>query len=57
MKISVIMSTYNSPVSLRKSMLGYVAQEDRDFELLIADDGSDGCTAEILAKLFFVIKP
>lgn len=53
MKIAVIMSTYNSPVSLRKSMLGYVAQEDRDFELLIADDGSDGCTAEILKQSCF----
>ena len=53
MKIAVVMSTYNSPASLRKAMLGYVAQQDPNFELLIADDGSDGCTADLLKENCF----
>ena len=53
MKIAVVMSTYNCPVSLRKAMLGYVAQQDPEFELLIADDGSDGRTAAVLKENCF----
>ncbi len=40
MRLSVILSTYNSPDWLEKSLWGYYAQSHRNFELLIADDGS-----------------
>jgi glycosyltransferase involved in cell wall biosynthesis len=38
--ISVILSTYNAPKWLEKSLWGYAMQSDRDFEVVIADDGS-----------------
>ncbi len=40
MRISVILSTYNSPDWLEKCLWGYAAQSERDFEIAIADDGS-----------------
>ena len=49
--ISVIVSIYNSPEWLEKSLWGFAFQEHRDFELLIADDGSDDGTAELLDRM------
>lgn len=40
MKLSVIITTYNSPVWLQKVLWGYEVQTFRDFEVVIADDGS-----------------
>ena len=48
MKLSVILSTYNQPVWLGKVLHGYLHQSFRDFELLVADDGSDGRTGEVI---------
>jgi len=39
-KTAVIVTTYNRPDALAATLAGYLAQSDRDFELLIADDGS-----------------
>lgn len=39
--VSVILSTYNNPDWLEKSVWGYAVQAFRNFELIIADDGSD----------------
>jgi len=39
-RISVILSTYNQPQWLEKSIWGYAVQSRSDFELLVADDGS-----------------
>lgn len=39
--VSVILSTYNQAAWLQKVLWGYCAQTVRDFELVIADDGSD----------------
>jgi glycosyltransferase involved in cell wall biosynthesis len=39
-RLSVILSTYNSPDWLEKAIWGYAAQSHRNFELLVADDGS-----------------
>jgi glycosyltransferase involved in cell wall biosynthesis len=39
-KTAVIVTTYNRPDALAAVLAGYFAQADRDFELLIADDGS-----------------
>jgi len=38
--LSVVVSTYNQPDWLEKVLLGYAAQTFRDFELVVADDGS-----------------
>lgn len=38
--VSVILSTYNHPDWLEKALIGYAAQDRRDFELVVADDGS-----------------
>lgn len=46
--ISVIVSTYNRPEFLERVLRGYAIQTDKDFELVIADDGSDQRTAELL---------
>lgn len=51
MKISVILSTYNSPKWLEKVLWGYHKQTFKDFELVIADDGSDDKTAELLERM------
>jgi glycosyltransferase involved in cell wall biosynthesis len=48
MRISVILSTYNAPDWLAKSLHGYLAQTDRDFEIVIADDGSGSETASLI---------
>ena len=37
---SVILSTYNHPAWLEKSLLSFAAQDCRDFEVVVADDGS-----------------
>jgi glycosyltransferase involved in cell wall biosynthesis len=51
MKISVIVSTYNSPAWLRKALWGYAAQSDRDFEVIVADDGSGQETGDLIGEL------
>ncbi len=38
--ISVIVATYNRPDALRAVLAGFCEQTDRQFELLVADDGS-----------------
>lgn len=48
---SVLLSTYNAPAALEKVLRGYFVQDRRDFEILIADDGSTGHTADLLARL------
>jgi len=48
---SVIISTYNSPAWLEKVIWGYQTQTFRDFELIIADDGSRDNTRELVQKL------
>lgn len=40
MRISVIFTTYNSPLWLEKVLWGFHYQSDKNFELIIADDGS-----------------
>ena len=43
-QISIILSTYNQPRWLEKTLQGYELQTFKDFEILIADDGSGGET-------------
>lgn len=50
MKISVIISTYNQPEWLEKTLWGYSAQTYPDFEVVIADDGSDERTSQLITR-------
>ncbi|WP_242086821.1 glycosyltransferase family 2 protein [Aestuariivivens sediminis] len=45
---SVIISTFNQPHWLQKVLWGYEAQTTKDFEIIIADDGSDFQTKKII---------
>lgn len=51
MQISVVLSTYNSPLWLEKVLWGYSCQTFRDFELVIADDGSDERTRVLIDRM------
>ena len=48
MKTAVIVTTYNRPDALAVVLEGYCGQSHRDFELVVADDGSHGETAEVV---------
>jgi len=50
MKASIIISTYNSPEWLEKVLWGYECQTYRNFELVIADDGSGNETRDIVDR-------
>ena len=50
MQVSVIVSTYNKPEWLEKVLWGYRNQEFREFELVIADDGSREDTRELILR-------
>ena len=50
-KISVIVSTYNSEAWLEKVLWGFNCQTYRDFEVVVADDGSGPATRELLERM------
>lgn len=50
MKLAVIVTTYNRPDALSAVLEGYLAQTDRDFEVLVADDGSTPDTAQVVQQ-------
>ena len=50
MKISVIISTYNSPQWLEKVLWGYECQSETGFEIVIADDGSGEPTRQLIER-------
>jgi glycosyltransferase involved in cell wall biosynthesis len=51
MRAAVILSTYNQPRWLEKTLLGYAAQTERAFDLIVADDGSDQETTDLVARV------
>ena len=51
MKASVIMSTYNAEAWLEKVLWGFSVQTEKDFEIIIADDGSGPATKQLLDSL------
>ncbi len=53
MSTAVIISTYNSPEALRKTLLGLTVQTHSNFETIVADDGSGVETELILKKRAF----
>ena len=48
MKLSIIISTYNSEEWLHKVLLGYTIQNENDFEIIVADDGSTDKTKVVV---------
>ncbi len=50
MKLSVILSTYEAPEWLEKVLWGYLNQSYRDFELVVADDGSTEETERVIRR-------
>lgn len=54
--ISVIVTTYNWPQALEACLLSLLDQKDRQFEIVIADDGSEEPTRELIAG-FIKISP
>lgn len=48
MRLSVLITTYNQPAWLELVLLGYRVQTFRDFEVLVADDGSDERTRSVI---------
>lgn len=51
MELSVIITTYNSHDWLEKVLWGYTCQSFKDFELIIADDGSSAPTSDLIKKI------
>ena len=49
--ISIIISTYNSPEWLKKVIWGYNTQTYRNFEIIIADDGSNQETFDLIEAI------
>lgn len=50
-EVSIIISTYNSVEWLKKILWGYAYQDFKDFEIVIADDGSGAETKQAIAQL------
>ncbi len=50
MRITVIISTYNMPQWLEKAFWGWEEQTDRDFDIVIADDGSGPETRAVIER-------
>ena len=48
MRASIILTTYNQPAALEKVLWGYAQQAYRDFQLVVADDGSGAETARVV---------
>lgn len=51
MNISVVLSTYNAPQWLEKVLWGYRQQSCTDFEIIVADDGSDHTTKQLIDRM------
>ena len=49
--VSVLLSTYNNPAFLERAILCYARQTFRDFEVVVADDGSGPETERLVRRL------
>jgi len=47
-KIGIVITTYNSPLWLKNVLFGYEAQSQKNFTVLIADDGSGQPTRDVI---------
>ena len=48
--VGIVISTYNNPLWLEKTLWGYENQSFRDFEIIIADDGSGEETKNLITQ-------
>ena len=48
MRITVVVATYNRPDALAAVLDGYAHQDERDFEVIVADDGSTDEVREVV---------
>lgn len=51
MRVSVVLTTYNSPRWLELVLWGFSQQTHTDFEIVIGDDGSGPCTAKLIERM------
>lgn len=51
MRVSVVLTTFDQPEWLEKVLWGFEAQQFRDFELLVADDGSADPTRAMIDRV------
>lgn len=51
MRVAVVLATYNQPEALEKVLWGYSVQTHRDFEVVVADDGSAPATGEVIEAM------
>lgn len=49
--VSVVISTYNNPEWLEKTLWGYIYQTYQNFEIVIADDGSKPDTEDLIRRV------
>lgn len=49
--IDVILSTYNWPQGLERTLCGFAEQTHKDFRIIIADDGSNETTKNLVEKI------
>ncbi|MGD2068298.1 MAG: glycosyltransferase [Gemmatimonadota bacterium] len=50
MRITVVVTTYRKPRELELVLAGYGAQDDHDFDVVVADDGSGEGTARVVEE-------
>ncbi|MDR3520583.1 MAG: glycosyltransferase family 2 protein [Acidocella sp.] len=50
-RASVIISTYNAPEALEISLESFRHQREKNFEIIVADDGSTPATAELIKRI------
>ena len=48
--LAIVVTTYNRPDALEQVLSAYLSQEDREIELLVADDGSTSETREVIEQ-------
>jgi len=53
--ISVVLSTYNAEAWLEKVLYGFQYQDFKDFELVVADDGSRQATKDLIDRMASVV--
>ena len=46
--ISILLATYNWPQALKLCLESLATQTDRNFEIIIADDGSTDSTKQVI---------
>lgn len=51
MRVSVVLSTYNQPRWLELVLWGYASQTHREFQVVVADDGSGEETASVVRRM------